>query len=82
MSAEPPFTVGIEEEYLLVNLDTRDVNENPPAALLKECTERGSGQIYPEFLRSQLEVNTRVCRTIPEVRADLRSEERRVGKEC
>jgi carboxylate-amine ligase len=71
VSAEPPFTVGIEEEYLLVNLDTRDVNENPPAALLKECTERGSGRIYPEFLRSQLEVNTRVCRTIPEVRADL-----------
>jgi carboxylate-amine ligase len=71
VSAEPPFTVGIEEEYLLVNLDTRDVNENPPAALLKECTERGSGQIHPEFLRSQLEVNTRVCRTIPEVRADL-----------
>ena len=29
MSAEPPFTLGIEEEYLLVNLDTRDVNENP-----------------------------------------------------
>ena len=71
MSAEPPFTVGVEEEYLLVNLDTRDVNENPPAALLKECTERGAGQINPEFLRSQLEVNTRVCRTIPEVRADL-----------
>ena len=71
MSAEPPFTVGIEEEYLLVNLDTRDVNENPPAALLQECTERGGGQIFPEFLRSQLEVNTRVCRTISEVRADL-----------
>jgi glutamate---cysteine ligase / carboxylate-amine ligase len=71
VSTEPPFTVGIEEEYLLVNLDTRDVNENPPAALLKECTERGSGQVFPEFLRSQLEVNTRVCRTIPEVRADL-----------
>jgi len=71
VSAEPPFTVGIEEEYLLVNLDTRDVNENPPAALLKECTERGSGQVFPEFLRSQLEVNTRVCHTISEVRADL-----------
>jgi carboxylate-amine ligase len=71
VSAEPPFTVGVEEEYLLVNLDTRDVNENPPAALLTECTERGAGQINPEFLRSQLEVNTRVCRTISEVRADL-----------
>lgn len=71
MSAEPPFTVGIEEEYLLVNLDTRDVNENPPPALLRECTERGGSQINPEFLRSQLEVNTRACSTIAEVRADL-----------
>jgi carboxylate-amine ligase len=71
LSAEPPFTVGIEEEYLLVNLDTRDVNENPPAALLQECTERGGNQISPEFLRSQLEVSTRVCRSIAEVRADL-----------
>lgn len=71
MSAEPPFTVGIEEEYLLVNLDTRDVDENPPAALLRECTERGGSQISPEFLRSQLEVSTRVCRSIAEVRADL-----------
>ena len=71
MSVEPPFTVGIEEEYLLVNLDTRDVNENPPPELLKECTERGGNQISPEFLRSQLEVSTRVCRTIAEVRADL-----------
>ena len=71
MSAEPPFTVGIEEEYLLVNLDTRDVNENPPAALLRECTERGGNQISPEFLRSQLEVSTCVCQSIAEVRADL-----------
>jgi len=38
VSAEPPFTIGIEEEYLLVNLDTRDVNENPPPELLLECT--------------------------------------------
>jgi len=68
---EPPFTVGIEEEYLLVDLATRDVNENPPAKLLSACTERGAGQINPEFLRSQLEVNTRVCHSIAEVRADL-----------
>jgi glutamate---cysteine ligase / carboxylate-amine ligase len=70
-STEPPFTVGIEEEYLLVDLDTRDVNENPPTQLLRDCTERGGGQISPEFLRSQLEVSTRVCHSIADVRADL-----------
>ena len=70
-TAEPPFTVGIEEEYLLVDLDSRDVDENPPHELLRECTERGDGQISPEFLRSQLEVSTRVCHSISEARADL-----------
>jgi glutamate---cysteine ligase / carboxylate-amine ligase len=70
-STEPPFTVGIEEEYLLVDLATRDVNENPPAKLLETCTEQGDGHINPEFLRSQLEVSTRVCHSIAEARADL-----------
>jgi carboxylate-amine ligase len=70
-TAEPPFTVGIEEEYLLVDLDSRDVSENPPQELLRECTERGDGQINPEFLRCQLEVSTRVCHSISEARADL-----------
>jgi glutamate---cysteine ligase / carboxylate-amine ligase len=70
-SQEPPFTVGIEEEYLLVDASSRDVDENPPAQVLEVCSERGDGQIQPEFLRSQLEVSTRVCRSIAEVRADL-----------
>ncbi|MGH8258376.1 MAG: glutamate-cysteine ligase family protein, partial [Steroidobacteraceae bacterium] len=68
---EPPFTVGIEEEYLLVDLDSLDVSSDPPGALLRELSERGGGQISPEFLRSQIEVGTRVCRTIAEARADL-----------
>ena len=53
---EPPFTVGIEEEYLLVQRDTGEVDNDPPPQLLKDCTEEGSGQIAPEFLRSQIEV--------------------------
>jgi carboxylate-amine ligase len=68
---EPPFTIGVEEEYLLVDLETGDVHSDPPAELLKACTERGGGQISPEFLRSQIEAGTRVCRTMSELRADL-----------
>ncbi|MFO7277491.1 MAG: carboxylate-amine ligase [Pseudomonadota bacterium] len=70
-SSEPPFTVGIEEEYLLVDLHTRDADPDPPAELLAECTQRGQGQITLEFLRSQLEVGTRVCSTLAEARTDL-----------
>lgn len=70
-STEPPFSVGIQEEYLLVKLDSRDVDENPPQALLEECTRRSGGQVSPRFLRSQLEASTRVCRSIAEARAEL-----------
>jgi glutamate---cysteine ligase / carboxylate-amine ligase len=69
---EPPFTIGIEEEYLLVDLVTRDLDSDPPEALLEECTALGGGQVTPEFLRSQIEVGTRVCRTVPEALADLK----------
>jgi carboxylate-amine ligase len=67
---EPPFTVGIEEDYLLVELDSHDVDE-PPPALLRECTERGAGQINPELLPARLNVSTRVCRTVAQARTDL-----------
>ena len=69
---EPPFTIGIEEEYLLVDLKTRDLDNDPPPELMAECHAQGGGQVSPEFLRSQIEIGTRVCRTIPEAKADLK----------
>jgi carboxylate-amine ligase len=68
---QPPFTVGIEEEYLLVNLETRDLDNDPPAAMLRECTELGEGQVSPEFLRSQIEIGTPVSRSMAEARGHL-----------
>lgn len=70
-SSEPPFTVGIQEEYLLVKLDSRDVDADPPAPLLEECTRRSNGQVSPRFLRSQLEASTKPSRTLTEAAADL-----------
>ncbi len=70
-SAQPPFTIGIEEEYLLVDPDSRDVDENPPVSLLEECARRSGGQLSPRFLRSQMEASTRPCRSVAEARADL-----------
>jgi carboxylate-amine ligase len=34
---DPSFTVGIEEEYLLVKLDNRDLATDPPASLIADC---------------------------------------------
>lgn len=73
---EPSFTVGIEEEYLLVDRQTGALATDPPADMLAECERRlaaqgQAGQVTPEFLRAQIEVQTRVCRTVAEARDDL-----------
>ncbi len=68
---EPSFTIGIEEEYLLVDQETRDLATDPPAEMLEEIEKQLTGQVSPEFLRAQIEVETRVCGSIPEAREDL-----------
>jgi len=68
---EPSFTIGIEEEYLLVDRETRDLVSEAPKELLGACEARLEGQVSPEFLQCQIEVGTRVCTTIQEARADL-----------
>src|SRR5512147_560013 len=68
---EPSFTIGIEEEYLLVDKASRDVAQEPPAELLTKCEEALRGQVSPEFLRSQIEVGTRVCKSMHEARDQL-----------
>ncbi len=70
-ATEPRFTVGIEEEYLLVDRDTRDLATEPPDSMMTDCQAVLRGQVCAEFLRSQIEVGTRVCETVAEARADL-----------
>ena len=76
---EPSFTLGIEEEYLLVDMESRDLAPEPPPALLAKCEEALRGQVSPEFLRSQIEVGTRVCRSLHEARDELIHLRRTVG---
>jgi len=71
---EPSFTIGIEEEYLLVDKDSRDLAQEPPPPLLAKCQEAlldYGGQVSPEFLRSQIEVGTGICHTMQEAREEL-----------
>jgi carboxylate-amine ligase len=68
---EPELTIGVEEEYLLVDRETRALIIDPPQSLIGECEERCGGQVTSELLRSQVEVGTKVCRNVQEVRADL-----------
>lgn len=67
----PSFTVGIEEEYLLVDRQTRDLIDEAPPNMLPACEQALEGQVTPEFLQCQIEVGTTVCRSIAEARDDL-----------
>jgi carboxylate-amine ligase len=68
---EPSFSIGIEEEYLLVDKDSRDLAPEPPQALFAKCEEALRGRVSPEFLRSQIEVGTSVCKSVQEARDQL-----------
>jgi carboxylate-amine ligase len=70
MPREPTFTIGIEEEYLLVDRSSLELVSDPPPSIIEECQRLGH-QVTPELLRSQIEVGTRVCNNMAEVREDL-----------
>lgn len=72
MTGEPSFTLGIEEEYLLVDPETRDLAVDPPAELLAACEKRLGSRVSPEFLKSQIEVGTTTCRNLKQAAEELR----------
>ena len=73
------FTLGVEEEFFLVDPETRDLLADPDPGILEAC-ERGRGphRVVAEFLRSQIETNTRVCGSVAEARTALQQTRRLV----
>ncbi len=71
MIREPAFSLGIEEEYLLVDLASRELVRDPPPELLTECERLLGNRVSPEFLRSQIEVQTGICTSAAQARDEL-----------
>lgn len=69
--AKPSFTIGIEEEYLLVDLETRDLVSDPPTSIMEECARLSGEQVSPELMRSQIEIGTSVCANVKQAREEL-----------
>ena len=65
-------TLGVEEEFFLVDPESRDLIADPDPAIFEAC-KRASGfhTVVHEFLRSQIETNTRVCAGFTELREAL-----------
>jgi carboxylate-amine ligase len=78
---EPRLTFGIEEEYHIVDIESRELASLPPE-LLSACQQALPGQIGTELLRSQIEVGTKPARTFAEARADLGNLRRTVAGLC
>ncbi len=67
----PSFSIGVEEEYMLVDLGSRDVVSEPPPQFITALQARLGGQVSSELMAAQVEVGTKVCQTIPQLREEL-----------
>jgi glutamate---cysteine ligase / carboxylate-amine ligase len=68
---DPSFSIGIEEEYLLVDDTTRNLVREIPPQLFQDCEQALRGQVTREFLKSQIEVETQVHRNAPAAGEEL-----------
>jgi len=80
IASEPSFSLGMEEEYLLVDPATRDLVSEAPEGLMPACEARLGERVSPEFLRCQVEVGTPVCRDIAELRGEMADLRRSVAE--
>ncbi len=65
-----PLTLGIEEEYQIIDPETRELTSYVQQ-LLDEGRVLGS-QVKQEFLQSQVEIGTHICRSVDEAREEIR----------
>ncbi len=63
-------TIGVEEEYQIVNPTTRALRPRAGRILPRAKREVGD-EVSGELFLSQIEVGTPICRTLAEVRAEL-----------
>lgn len=67
----PALTLGVEEEYLLIDPETRDLIPEPSPDFMNDCKEQLGERVTPEFLKCQIEIGTPVCADINEARHHL-----------
>jgi glutamate---cysteine ligase / carboxylate-amine ligase len=76
---EPSFTVGVEEEYLLVDRISRDLVSEMPPPLFQDCEQALHEQVAREFIKAQIEVGTQVHRSVRAAGAELKALRRTVA---
>jgi carboxylate-amine ligase len=66
-----PLTLGIEEEYQIIDPKSRKLHSYVQELLDEDKNSVEPLNIMPEFMQSQIESNSYVCRNVKEVRLEL-----------
>ncbi len=71
MAKEPSFTIGIEEEYMLVDAETYNLAGKVTDKVFDDCHKQLGDQVTREFMQCQIEIGTKVCNNTAEARSEL-----------
>jgi len=74
-----PLTIGIEEEYQIIHPETRDLHSYVQKLLEEGKLIFPEEELKPEFMQSQIEVGSQVCRNVKEIREEVIRLRRMVG---
>jgi carboxylate-amine ligase len=66
-----PYTLGVEEEYMLLDPETWDLVQHIDSVLAAVAEGEHEGRLHAELMQSVLEVTTPVCRTAGDVKDAL-----------
>lgn len=71
MSDKPAFTIGVEEEYQIINPRTRELASKSDKLIESNQPETKAQDLLHELYRCQLEIATDICHTLDDVRQEL-----------
>jgi carboxylate-amine ligase len=71
MRERPAFTLGVEEEFQIIDPETRELRSHVQQ-MLEEGRLLLKERVKPEMHQSVIEIGTGICRNIQEVRRDVR----------
>ncbi|NNU81331.1 carboxylate-amine ligase [Halovulum dunhuangense] len=71
MSDRPGLTLGIEEEYLIVDRETRELVREPAAGFMAACRREAGERVTNEYLQCQIEVGTRPHQRVSDAVGEL-----------
>lgn len=67
----PPLTLGVEEEYQIIDPESRNLHAYITKLLSQDEKRDSKLNLKPEFMQSQVEVGSHICQNIKQVRQEI-----------